>query len=396
MKIFTHALGGLLLVACSSTSDQTPAPDSNATGGFAGTSGTGGFGTSGSGGSISGSGGSINGATGGFGATATGGISSGGVAGAGGLATAGTGGIVQGTGGFPAAGSGGIIEATGGSPPIDGTGGTGGFPVATGGSGSGTGGASGTSANACGALPSGVPFATTGLTDGTGPNGQYTVVRPTTLGENGFKHPIATWGNGITTTPSYYPALLQSIAALGIVVIASDSTSVTADLMTQGLDWMIQQNDQAGDYQGKLNTSCLITIGYSLGGGAAVTAGSHANVVTTVSFHGVQGSSNTLHSPLLLITSDTDTFVVPAQFVTPTYNASVVQTFYATLSAAGDPSNYGHLIPVLDVARYEQPVALAWLRLFVYGDQSASPYFYGDTCTACVAPWDPAQRKNWP
>jgi hypothetical protein len=239
------------------------------------------------------------------------------------------------------------------------------------------------------------PYPVTGLVDGTGPNGMYTVIRPSTLGANGFKHPIATWGNGITTTPQLYPGLLAAIASQGIVVIASDSSSVTSDLMTQGLDWMIQQNSVAGDYQGKLNTTCLITIGYSLGGGAAVTAGAHANVAVTVSFHGVTGASNTLHSPLLLMTSDTDTFVVPATFVTPTFNLSDVLTFYGTLSAAGDPNNLGHLIPVLDVASHEQPAAIAWLRLWVYGDQNAKSYFYGDDCVLCKAPWDAPQRKNW-
>src|SRR5262249_44582725 len=146
------------------------------------------------------------------------------------------------------------------------------------------------------------PYATMTM-DGSGPDGMYTVVRPTTLGQNGFKHPIAMWGNGITTTPSYYPTMLSSIASMGIVVIASDSTSVTPQNMTDGLDWMIKQNTESGPYQGKLNTTCLVSIGYSLGGGGAVTAGSHANVVTTVSFHGVTGNSAALKTPLLLFTS---------------------------------------------------------------------------------------------
>ncbi len=161
---------------------------------------------------------------------------------------------------------------------------------------------------------------------------------------------------------------------------------VTAADMTGGLDWMVQQNTATGSYQGKLDTSCLVTIGYSLGGGAAVTSGSHANVVTTVSFHGVQGSSNTLHAPLLLFTSTTDTFVTASGFVTPTYNASVVQTFYATLTAAGDPSNAGHLLPVSSTDPEYAP-AIAWLRLWVYGDQGAKSYFWGSSATLCQSPW---------
>jgi hypothetical protein len=248
------------------------------------------------------------------------------------------------------------------------------------------------------------PFPST-VVNSTGPDGNYTIYRPTTLGANGFKHPVATWGNGITTTPAYYPGLLGTIASHGFVIIASNSTSVTAQLMTTGLDWMVQQNGASGDYQGKLNPTCLVTIGYSLGGGAAVDSGSHANVVVTASMHGVTGASNALHGPLLLLTSQTDTFVVPATFVTPTFNASVVPTFYGTLSSSADPNNEGHLIPVDGALSLIEPAGpntderaamVAWLRYWVYGDQGAKAYFFGDGCTLCKDPWTMPQRKNWP
>jgi hypothetical protein len=235
------------------------------------------------------------------------------------------------------------------------------------------------------------PFATT-TTTGTGPDGMYTMVRPTTLGDNGFKHPPATWGNGITTTPSLYPGLLGAIASHGIVVIASDSSNVTAKLMTDGLDWLIAQNTTPGLFQGKLDTECAISIGYSLGGGAATNTGSHPKVVTTVSFHGLPGNSAALHGPLLLFTSKMDTFVTADGFVTPNYNASSVQTFYATLVGAGDN---GHLTPIFDAGPERAP-AIAWLRLWVYGDQAARQYFYGDDCILCKDPWAMPQRKNWP
>jgi hypothetical protein len=84
------------------------------------------------------------------------------------------------------------------------------------------------------------PFQTMTM-DGSGPDGMYTLVRPATLGENGFPHPIATWGNGITTTPSLYPVLLSTIASHGFVIVASDSSNVTPEMMTQGLDWLIKR-----------------------------------------------------------------------------------------------------------------------------------------------------------
>jgi hypothetical protein len=223
----------------------------------------------------------------------------------------------------------------------------------------------------------------------TGPDGQYTMFRPETLGENGFKHPPVTWGNGITTTPAQYAPLLSTIASHGFVIIASNSTSVNTQMMTSGLDWLIAQNTASGDFQGKLAPSCAVSIGYSLGGGAAVDTGKHGSVVTTVSFHGLQGTAELLHGPLMLLTGTADTFVSAAGYVTPTYNRSVVQTFYGTLVGAG------HLAP-LGNAGEERAPAVAWLRHWVYGDQEARKFFYGPDCILCKAPWTNPQRKNWP
>jgi hypothetical protein len=71
--------------------------------------------------------------------------------------------------------------------------------------------------------------------ENTGPDGQYTMILPETPGEGGFVHPVATWGNGITTTSPRYVGLLEAIASHGFVIIASNSTRVTAELMTAGL-----------------------------------------------------------------------------------------------------------------------------------------------------------------
>jgi hypothetical protein len=231
------------------------------------------------------------------------------------------------------------------------------------------------------------PFATTTVND-VGPNSAYTIFRPTTLGQDGFRHAPIMFGCGINSTPSGYTAVLSTYASHGFVVIASNSSNVTGALMRSGLDWLIAQNSAAGDYQGRLATNCAASVGYSLGGGAAVTAGSHANVIVTISFHGLTGPSDQLHGPLLLFTSTGDTFVSAAQFVTPTFNRSTVQTFYATLIGGS------HLTPTGD-ADGERAPAVAWLRLWVYGDQGARNYFYGDNCILCSNPWTNPQRKNW-
>jgi len=229
----------------------------------------------------------------------------------------------------------------------------------------------------------------------TGPGGSYTMFRPSELGANGFLHPPATWGNGITTTPDLYTALLSTVASHGFVVIASNSTMVTAQDLQMGLDWLLMQNDTAGDFQGKLAVMCAAAIGYSLGGGAAVGAAASPNVIATVALHGLQGPASQLHGPLLLITSTNDGFVTKSGFVQPTYDgSSKVPTIMATLNVPGaTPDFAGHLIPLGDAGDERAPL-IAWLRLHVYGDQAAKPWFYGDACTLCKDPWTDIQRKN--
>ena len=240
------------------------------------------------------------------------------------------------------------------------------------------------------------PYTATTINN-TGPDGGYTVVQPTTLGANGFKHPIASWGNGITTTPSYYPTLLNRIASNGLVVVASNSSTVTEADMAGGLQWMVQQNTASGQYQGKLDTSCLVSIGYSLGGAGAVEQGAdpsvNANIVTTIAFHPAGGTPQGLKAPLILFTSVDDTVCVPATFVTPVFNGSPVQTFYETLQDAGDPSNLGHII-VVSPTDPEYAPALAWLRLWVYGDTGGMSYFWGSNAKSCQLPDFQCQSKE--
>jgi hypothetical protein len=115
-----------------------------------------------------------------------------------------------------------------------------------------------------------------------------------------------------------------------------------------------------------------------------------------------------MHAPLLLFTSTGDMFVTASQYVTPNYNSSKVQTFYATLNN----SMAGHLYPVdlnssicigaILGATFgscggdieEHGPTIAWLRYWVCGDQGAKKYFFGSSCTLCgQSPWNAEQRK---
>jgi hypothetical protein len=241
-----------------------------------------------------------------------------------------------------------------------------------------------------------------------GPNGTHYLFRPdATLGKDGFRHPIAAWGNGIGTTPDQYGKLLSHIASHGFIVIACPDTMAERPCLNDGMDWLVQQDSAEGPLKDKLDTSKEFTIGYSWGGGAAIDTANRPNVKATVSIHGMpprgQASAwSAMQSPLLLFTSTGDTFVSAAQFVTPNYNSSVVPTFYATLQ-----ENVGHLYPLDDGSLgctlgpivipqatgpcassiEEQAPTVAWLRLWACEDANAKQYFYGPNCILCTSPW---------
>ena len=231
--------------------------------------------------------------------------------------------------------------------------------------------------------------------DNTGPGGQFTMYRPRMLGANGFLHPPVTWGNGVTTVPQLYTELLNTVASHGFVVIASNSQGVTAQDVRMGLEWLIMQNSASGDFQNKLAVKCAGAIGYSMGGGAAVGAAAHPNVIATVSMHGLPGAAGMLNGPLLLMTSTNDGFVTKEGFVKPCYDASTkVPTIMATENVPGaTPDFAGHLLPLGDAGNERAPL-VAWLRLWIYGDQGGKDWFYGADCKLCKTPWIDIQRKN--
>jgi dienelactone hydrolase len=276
-------------------------------------------------------------------------------------------------------------QGTGGRGGRGGSAGVGG----TGQGGTGPGGTAGTGGAGDPTRPG--PFATT-VVSNSGPNGQYTIFRPEPLGQNGFLHPPLIWGPGILTTVSMYTAFLTRVASHGFVVVAVNSlgagpgSPANQQPMMDGLNWIVAQNGQAGSYQGKLDVNHAVSMGYSIGGTAAVQVGAHPNVATTISIHG-HSATSALHGPLFQTTGTQDTVGLPLQ--QQTYNASRVQTFLATVEGAT------HLEILSAGGGRETGPIIAWLRLFIYNDQSVRNYFYGDDCVVCRSPWTNPQRKNW-
>lgn len=327
----------------------------------------------------------------------------GGPSGTGAVSTAGGGGSAtggMGTGGGGGAATGGAGAATGGSDAVGGAGSAG-----IGGSGglssAGTGGVDGSGGSPLAPVADYAdpgPYTTT--TGGnTGPDGTYTIVRPETLGEDGFLHAPITFGPGIGMEVSQMSGLLQRFASHGFIVIGKrlDGGPGNAEnraRMTNGLDWLIEQNTTSGSvFEGMIDEERAIAMGYSVGGTAAVEVGGHPAIATVVSIHG-HGAEGELHGPLLLIGGTDDVMNGGESWLAPTYEASQVQTFFGTVVGA----DHGYIQGTVDgvPGGVETPAIVAWLRHFIYGDQDAASYFTGDDCVMCDSPWTNPQRKNWP
>jgi dienelactone hydrolase len=285
-----------------------------------------------------------------------------------------------------------------------GSGGGGSGGTATGGSG-GSGGVSGSAGNGAGGSPlppvtdyaAPGPFKTATQAN-TGPDGTYTIIRPDPLGEDGFLHAPITFGPGTGMQVSQLSGLLQRFASHGFVVIGRQlmggpGDAVTRMRMTSGLDWIIAQNTTAGSvFEGKLDVKRAVAMGYSVGGTGAVEIGGHEAIATVVSIHGHQAEGD-LHSPLLLIGGSEDVMGDNMSWLAPTYEASMVQTFFGTVVGA----DHGYIQGTVNgvPGGVETPAMVAWLRYWIYNDQGAKKYFYGDDCVMCASPWTNPKRKNW-
>jgi dienelactone hydrolase len=230
-----------------------------------------------------------------------------------------------------------------------------------------------------------------------GPDGSYTVFRPRTLGANGFLHAPITFGPGTDMQVSQLRNLLERIASHGFVVISRQLTGGPGDAVTRqrliaGLEWIIAQNTVAGSvYQGKIAVTKGVAMGYSVGATGSIEIGGHAALATIVAIHG-HSAKGEAKVPMLLI-GGTNDLNAGQSWLAPSYAASTTQTFFSLLTGA----NHGYIQTTVNGVQggTETPSIIAWIRYWIYNDQGAKNYFYGDDCVMCKSPWSNTQRKNW-
>jgi hypothetical protein len=367
IRFFASFLGVLITAACSGES-APPLP----------ASGAGGLGAAAIGGTPGAGSGAMTAAT------------------AGRAASAGTGTVTAGRSEVPAAGSGGQV----GSDPDD----AGVPPVSVAGSNAPTGPAPGpftpvTDFKAMG------PYAGTEL-DTTGPNMNFTVYLPKELAPNGAKNPIVMWMSGGSTGPTLYP-LLPLLATHGFVVLASNTIpGIGAELdlgmeMKTAIDWAIAESTREGSpFIGKIDTTKIAAMGYSMGSLATFTIANDPRLTTTVHISGgnmVAERVNNLHAPAAffcgipnpdcsnILATDCD---IAAANCDIDFTMAKTSVFYGNFSG-------GHL-GILTAPTQDQIQAevVAWLRWQLMADTTIKPRFVGPDCGVCKNSNWKVQQKN--
>ena len=223
----------------------------------------------------------------------------------------------------------------------------------------------------------------------TGPNNGYQLSFPKDLGRDGLKHPIVTWGNGSGSTPNQY-TLLQRMATHGFVVIASNSSSVTAALLKGGIDWLIMENGRDGSmFKDKLDPNQVASMGFSLGSLATFEAAKDMRIKTTVHISGGSMTKSVvanLHGPAAFYCGSSSDIAYNG--CEGDFEITKVPTIYANFP--GDHLGVRNAATAPMIAK----ATVGWLRWRLMGDKTLDAMFVGPNCTLCKdTAWDKVQQK---
>lgn len=216
---------------------------------------------------------------------------------------------------------------------------------------------------------------------------------PKELAPNGVLNPVISWGNGAVTTPVDYPQL-PHFASHGFVVIAANSSTVTAADVKAGLDWIVARNaDSASPFNNKLDLKRIGGVGYSLGGLATLGNADDPRYVTLVIISGANMNDNArmmnlpkLHTPVAYLCTADD---ASQGNCAGDYAAVTGPVFFAVMNGTAHTDVTSFLgLGVPAVITRVAGASTAWLRWQLMGDASQKGVFVGMDCGLC-------KDKNW-
>ncbi|HMJ10890.1 MAG TPA: dienelactone hydrolase family protein [Polyangiaceae bacterium] len=309
------------------------------------------------------------------------------------------------------AGAGGLA----GSAGAGGSGGTGGSAAGSGGTGGGTAGTAGTGGSG-GSTPLCEPN-----TSGTGTleeRASRCGPHAVQIYENGLADPAAYAGATV-----YYPAATATapypiaafapgwrevrdpsfvswgwfLASHGFVVLTFDTNSLNdvpslrATALTAAIDTLKAEHTRAGSpLQGKVDGTKVVLIGHSMGAGGALIAGKgNTSLKAIVALNPFATEGHTFEditAPTLILAGEKDDLLAPpATHARKFYNGMAASTKKAYVefdemghSFANDLFTTISIERVIPVARASARYSLAWLKVYVVGDESYKPLIKND------------------
>jgi dienelactone hydrolase len=216
----------------------------------------------------------------------------------------------------------------------------------------------------------------------------YRIWRPSTLGENGVKHPIFVWGPGGGSQANSYDFHFRRLASHGFVIIAPSTFTSSGATLKNALTYIIGLNSSNATYQGKLNTSKVGMGGHSIGSTATYDAESTETRLTTTihvsggSFDG-QGPTK-VKTPTAFMCGANDTLA----------GTNCTRDFQNT-RVPGNPTFFTMVAGTdhIMAARNSLPAMNAWLRLWLNDETDRrSQFAAGGTYFQGI--WK-SQVKNW-
>jgi len=85
---------------------------------------------------------------------------------------------------------------------------------------------------------------------------KFDLYYPTSLGQNGFQHPILTWGNGSNSLSANYTFSMKHMAPGGFVIIAAqDKNSGVGQTILDGANFLTAASNPVSIFFHKLNVS---------------------------------------------------------------------------------------------------------------------------------------------
>jgi hypothetical protein len=180
------------------------------------------------------------------------------------------------------------------------------------------------------------------------------------------------------------------MATHGFVVIAANSSSVTAALLKGGIDWLIMENGRDGSmFKDKLDPNQVASMGYSLGSLATFEAATDPRIKTTVHISGGSMTKSVvanLHGPAAFYCGSSDDIAYNG--CEGDFEITKVPTIYANFP--GDHLGVRNMATAPMIAK----ATVGWLRWRLMGDKGLDAMFVGPDCTLCKdSEWDKVQQK---